>query len=95
MLKCGRGTPRWDDCITYCDKLIKGEGGAAHGTMELDKDLVSTYSRIIVRIQRNIFCLLLMIIWHPVCIVVGLETFTILIKNTSMEGLLMAMMVSL
>lgn len=39
------GTPRWDDCITYCDKLIKGEGGAAHGTMELDKDLVSTYSK--------------------------------------------------
>lgn len=28
-----------------CDKLIKGEGGAAHGTMELDKDLVSTYSK--------------------------------------------------
>ena len=39
------GTPRWDDCIAYCDKLIKGEGGAAHGTMELDKDLVSTYSK--------------------------------------------------
>lgn len=39
------GTARWDDCITYCDKLIKGEGGGQNGTMELDKDILTSFSR--------------------------------------------------
>lgn len=38
------GTSRWDDCITYCDKLMNGEGGSQLGTMQLDADLNVTYS---------------------------------------------------
>ena len=38
------GTSRWDDCIKYCDKLIKGEGGSQLGVMKLDGDILSTYS---------------------------------------------------
>lgn len=38
------GTPRWDDCITYCNKIIAGEGGSQLGTMKLDEDILTTYS---------------------------------------------------
>ncbi|MDR2057958.1 MAG: RagB/SusD family nutrient uptake outer membrane protein [Dysgonamonadaceae bacterium] len=38
------GTARWDDCITYCNKLINGEGGAINGVMELDDDVETTFS---------------------------------------------------
>ncbi len=38
------GTPRWDDCITYCNKIIAGEGGSQQGTMKLDEDILTTYS---------------------------------------------------
>ncbi|MDR0698680.1 MAG: RagB/SusD family nutrient uptake outer membrane protein [Tannerella sp.] len=38
------GTPRWDDCIKYCDKLIAGDGGGLNGKMELDPDIDITYS---------------------------------------------------
>jgi len=38
------GTPRWDDCIKYCDKLIKGDGGALNGTMALDPNIDVTYA---------------------------------------------------
>lgn len=37
------GEQRYDDCIIYCDKLIKGEGGAQNGTMELDKDILTPF----------------------------------------------------
>jgi SusD family. len=37
------GTARWNDCITYCNKLLAGEGGSQHGKMQLDEDLVTTY----------------------------------------------------
>ncbi|MBN1181099.1 MAG: RagB/SusD family nutrient uptake outer membrane protein [Bacteroidales bacterium] len=37
------GTERWDDCITYCNKVIAGEGGSQHGVMELDKDLLTPF----------------------------------------------------
>lgn len=38
------GTARWDDCITYCDKLISGEGGSQLGTMKLDSDILTPFS---------------------------------------------------
>lgn len=38
------GTPRWDDCITYCNKIISGEGGSQRGVMKLDNDILVTYS---------------------------------------------------
>jgi hypothetical protein len=38
------GTPRWDDCITYCNKLINGEAGAVNGVLALDKDVNTTFS---------------------------------------------------
>ncbi|WP_126973583.1 RagB/SusD family nutrient uptake outer membrane protein [Gynurincola endophyticus] len=37
------GTPRWNDVVTYSDKLINGEGGAQNGTMELDANITDTY----------------------------------------------------
>ncbi|GET25503.1 RagB/SusD family nutrient uptake outer membrane protein [Prolixibacter sp. NT017] len=37
------GTPRWDDCITWCNKILAGEGGAQHGTLELDNDLLTPF----------------------------------------------------
>jgi hypothetical protein len=38
------GTPRWDDCIAACDKIIRGETGGLNGTPALDADLLATYS---------------------------------------------------
>lgn len=38
------GTPRWDDCIRYCDKLIAGDGGGLNGQMELDANIDVTYA---------------------------------------------------
>ncbi len=37
------GTPRWDDCITYCNKLIAGDGGSQLGTMKLDDDILTPF----------------------------------------------------
>jgi len=38
------GTPRWDDCIKYCDLLINGQAGGLNGAMQLDPDIDVTYS---------------------------------------------------
>lgn len=38
------GTARWDDCISYCDKLINGEGGGQNGDIALDSDLLTPFS---------------------------------------------------
>ncbi|MBC6613133.1 MULTISPECIES: RagB/SusD family nutrient uptake outer membrane protein [Hymenobacter] len=38
------GTPRWDDCIAACDKIIQGQTGGLNGTPALDTDLKATYS---------------------------------------------------
>lgn len=38
------GTARWDDVITYADKLINGEAGGQNGAMDLDPNLTDTYN---------------------------------------------------
>ena len=38
------GTPKWDECIAACDKIIKGETGGLNGTPALDTDLRVTYN---------------------------------------------------
>lgn len=38
------GTPRWDDCITYCNKLMNGEGGSQMGVMKLDANILAPFS---------------------------------------------------
>jgi hypothetical protein len=38
------GTARWDDCIAYCDKLIRSEGGAVNTRLALDTDVNITFS---------------------------------------------------
>lgn len=38
------GTPRWDDCITYCNKLMNGEGGSQLGVMKLDTNILTPFS---------------------------------------------------
>ncbi len=38
------GTPKWDECIAACDKILKGETGGLNGAPVLDPDLLATYS---------------------------------------------------
>lgn len=38
------GTARWDDCITYCDHLINGDGGGQNGPIQLDDDIYKPFS---------------------------------------------------
>ncbi|KAA8477193.1 putative outer membrane starch-binding protein [Arcticibacter tournemirensis] len=38
------GTARWDDCITYCNKLINNEAGGQSGAMALDPTITATYN---------------------------------------------------
>ncbi|MDR1331518.1 MAG: RagB/SusD family nutrient uptake outer membrane protein [Tannerella sp.] len=40
------GTARWDDCIAYSDRLIRGEGGSVNGTTALDRDVNVTFSNV-------------------------------------------------
>jgi hypothetical protein len=40
------GTARWDDCIAYCDRLIRGEGGSVNGTTALDGNVNVTFSNV-------------------------------------------------
>ena len=37
------GTPKWDECIAACDKIMKGETGGLNGAPALDPDLRITY----------------------------------------------------
>lgn len=39
------GTPMWDKCIEYSDKVINGEGGSLTGTMALDPDILGPFER--------------------------------------------------
>ncbi|TDH28595.1 RagB/SusD family nutrient uptake outer membrane protein [Segetibacter sp. 3557_3] len=38
------GTPRWDDCIAACNKIISGEAGGQAGAVALDPNIIDTYS---------------------------------------------------
>lgn len=38
------GTPRYDDCITYSDKVINGDGGSLMGNMRLDPSILGPFS---------------------------------------------------
>lgn len=39
------GTPRWDDCINYCNKIIAGEGGSLNGTVPaLEPDIFRAFA---------------------------------------------------
>ena len=49
------GTPRWQDCITYSDKVINGEGGALAGNMELDQDPLGPFNNTNEDSPENIF----------------------------------------
>lgn len=37
------GTPMWDKCIQYSDKVINGEGGSLSGAMRLDPDILGPF----------------------------------------------------
>tara|TARA_R110002020_G_scaffold1998_2_gene9187 strand:+ start:62589 stop:64211 length:1623 start_codon:yes stop_codon:yes gene_type:complete len=49
------GTARWEDCITYSDKVINGEGGALNGTMALDPDPLGPFNNTNTLSPENIF----------------------------------------
>lgn len=39
------GTPRWDDCITYCNKIIAGDGGSLNGAVPaLEPDIFRAFA---------------------------------------------------
>jgi hypothetical protein len=51
------GTARWDDCIAYCDRLIRGEAGAVNGTLALDNNVNVTFSNVNTSASKEIiFC---------------------------------------
>ncbi|WP_308992394.1 RagB/SusD family nutrient uptake outer membrane protein [Mariniflexile litorale] len=49
------GTPRWEDCITYSDKIINGEGGALTGNIVLDQDPLGPFNNTNHKSPENIF----------------------------------------
>ncbi|QCX37411.1 RagB/SusD family nutrient uptake outer membrane protein [Aureibaculum algae] len=49
------GTSRWEESITYADKIINGEGGALTGNIMLDQDLLGPYSNTNDQSSENIF----------------------------------------
>ena len=49
------GTPRWEDCITYSNKVINGEGGSLTGNIELDQDPLGPYNNTNEDSPENIF----------------------------------------
>jgi hypothetical protein len=38
------GTPRWDDCIAACDKIISGQTGGLNGALALDPNLLTPFN---------------------------------------------------
>lgn len=38
------GSPRYDDCIIYSDKIINGEGGSLMGNMRLDPSILGAFN---------------------------------------------------
>ncbi|GLB52024.1 hypothetical protein NBRC110019_10630 [Neptunitalea chrysea] len=38
------GTARWNECITYCDQIISGEGGAQTGSLQLDENVLGPFN---------------------------------------------------
>lgn len=50
------GTPRWDDCITYCNKIIAGDGGALSGAIPaLEPDIFHAFSNTNNTSPENLF----------------------------------------
>ncbi|MEH6658987.1 RagB/SusD family nutrient uptake outer membrane protein [Leeuwenhoekiella marinoflava] len=49
------GTPRWEDCITYSDKVINGEGGSLTGNIALDQDPLGPFNNTNEDSPENIF----------------------------------------
>ncbi|WP_073100628.1 RagB/SusD family nutrient uptake outer membrane protein [Leeuwenhoekiella marinoflava] len=49
------GTSRWEDCITYSDKVINGEGGSLTGNMALDQDPLGPFNNTNEDSPENIF----------------------------------------
>lgn len=50
------GTPKWDECITYCDKIINGEGGSLFGTVpKLETDIMKPFGNANHTSPENLF----------------------------------------
>ncbi|SEW55960.1 RagB/SusD family nutrient uptake outer membrane protein [Chitinophaga arvensicola] len=50
------GTARWDDCITYCNKIIAGEGGALKGTIPaLEPNIFGAFANTNSQSPENLF----------------------------------------
>tara|TARA_R110002051_G_scaffold324970_1_gene424901 strand:- start:84867 stop:86486 length:1620 start_codon:yes stop_codon:yes gene_type:complete len=49
------GTPRYNESITYSDKVINGEGGSLTGAMQLDQDPLGPYNNTNHESPENIF----------------------------------------
>jgi len=49
------GTPRWDDCIAACDKIINGECGGLNGPPALDTSILAPFSVTNHKSTENLF----------------------------------------
>ncbi|HCQ78152.1 MAG TPA: RagB/SusD family nutrient uptake outer membrane protein, partial [Leeuwenhoekiella sp.] len=49
------GTPRWEESITYADKVISGEGGSLTGNIALDQDPLGPFNNTNEDSPENIF----------------------------------------
>ena len=49
------GTPRWEDCVLYSDKVINGEGGSLTGNIALDQDPLGPFNNTNENSPENIF----------------------------------------
>ncbi|MCC5935951.1 MAG: RagB/SusD family nutrient uptake outer membrane protein [Lunatimonas sp.] len=49
------GIPMWEQCITYSDKVINGDGGSLNGPMRLDPDILGPFNNTNHLSPENIF----------------------------------------
>ena len=49
------GTPRWEECIVYSDKVMNGDGGSLTGNISLDQDPLGPFNNTNEDSPENIF----------------------------------------
>src|SRR5215211_692925 len=49
------GTPKWDECIAACDKILTGQTGGLSGAAALDADILSPFNNINHKSKENLF----------------------------------------
>ncbi|HTD92240.1 MAG TPA: RagB/SusD family nutrient uptake outer membrane protein [Chitinophagaceae bacterium] len=50
-----KGTPKWDECIAACDKIMSGDTGGLNGPPALETDVMAPFSNANQKAKENIF----------------------------------------